>query len=73
VTDGERKITTLVAVTDRGKGRYVILPPCGKCRDLARAFGNPLVILQVGRNLDESKKARLSELVPFPWDEMPSL
>jgi cytidine deaminase len=69
VTNGERSISTLVAVTGRRKGGYAILPPCGKCRDLARAFGNPFVILQVGKDISESKKVRLLELTPFPWDE----
>ena len=68
VSSGERRIKILVAITDRGKGRYAILPPCGKCRDFARAFGNPYVILQVGKDIGELKKVKLSELLPFPWD-----
>jgi len=66
ISAGEKKVGTVVAVTYKGKGKYLILPPCGKCRDFIRAFGNPFVILQVG---EEPKKARLSELIPFPWDE----
>jgi cytidine deaminase len=69
ITSGERRIKTLVTITCKGKGGYWILPPCGKCRDFARAFGNPFVILQVGKDMGESKKVRLSELVPFPWNE----
>lgn len=71
VSSGEQRITTLVAVTCGSKGKYSILPPCGKCRDFARGFGNPFVILQVGKNMSESKKVRLSELIPFPWNEAP--
>jgi len=71
VSSGEKKIKTLVAVTRKNRDRYAILPPCGKCRDFARAFGNPFVILQVGRDINDSKKVRLSELVPFPWNEIP--
>ncbi len=69
VSRGERKVKTIVAITDKGKNGYAILPPCGKCRDLVRAFGNPYVILQVGKSIGESKKVKLSELVPFPWNE----
>ena len=69
VTSGENKIRTMVAISYRGKGRYRILPPCGKCRDLAREFGDPYVILQKGKDFGEPRKVRLSELVPVPWDE----
>ncbi|MGP8125873.1 MAG: cytidine deaminase family protein [Nitrososphaerales archaeon] len=71
VSTGERKIRTIVAITSKGKSGYAILPPCGKCRDFAGAFGDPYVILQVGKSIGESKKVRLSELVPFPWNEAP--
>jgi cytidine deaminase len=71
ITEGEDRIETLVAVTCKGGGEYAILPPCGKCRDLARSFGDPFVILQVGKNITESRKTRLSGLVPFPWDKAP--
>jgi cytidine deaminase len=71
VSSGERKVKTIVAVTDKGRNRYAILPPCGKCRDFIRAFGDPHVILQVGESLRDSKKVKLSELIPFPWNETP--
>jgi cytidine deaminase len=71
VSSGERNVRTIVAITSKGKNGYAILPPCGKCRDLVRAFGDPYVILQVGKNIGETKKVRLSELVPFPWNEAP--
>jgi cytidine deaminase len=69
LTKGESKINTIVAISYKGKGRYRILPPCGKCRDLAREFGDPYVILQKKRELGKVGKVRLSKLVPFPWDE----
>ena len=72
LTNGERRIQTIVAVTRRTGGSYAILPPCGKCRDLIRSFGNPYVILQVGEGLEESKKVRVTELVSFPWDQPPA-
>ena len=67
LTKGESKIVTMVAVSYKEKERYAILPPCGKCRDLARGFGNPYVILQKGKEPGELGKVRLSRLVPFPW------
>lgn len=68
VTRGESKINTIVAVSWRGRDACEVIPPCGKCRDLIRGFGDPFVILQVGRRLGDSRKVRLSELVPYPWD-----
>jgi cytidine deaminase len=70
LTNGERRIQTIVAVTRRTRTTYAILPPCGKCRDLIRAFGNPYVILQVGKSLEELRKVRIAELVSFPWDQV---
>jgi cytidine deaminase len=70
VSSGERRIQTIVAITSKEKNGYTILPPCGKCRDFVRAFGNPYVILQVGKGTGESKKVKLSELTPFPWNEI---
>jgi cytidine deaminase len=61
VTEGEQEIETIVAYSYK-KGGYV-LPPCGKCRQFICEFGNPYVIVQVGRKL---KKVRLSELYPLP-------
>jgi cytidine deaminase len=68
LTNGERKIQTIVAITRKAKTSYAVLPPCGKCRDFIRSFGNPYVVLPVGERLVESKKVRLSELASFPWD-----
>ena len=69
VTSGKRGIETMVAIAYRGDGKYAVLPPCGKCRDLAREFGDPYAILQIGREVTDSMKTRVSELVPFPWDK----
>ena len=69
LTNGENSIRTMVAIGYKGRGRYRILPPCGKCRDLAREFGDPYVILQKGKSFRETGKVRLSDLVPAPWNE----
>ncbi|QQG48771.1 MAG: hypothetical protein HY247_00140 [archaeon] len=72
LSSGEKRIRTIVAVAEKGRGGYRVLPPCGKCRDLVRGFGNPYVILQVGSSTREAKKVRLSQLLPFPWDRTPA-
>jgi cytidine deaminase len=71
LTSGERRIQTIVAVTRKTGTAYAVLPPCGKCRDLIRSFGNPYVVLQMGKRFEESKKVRLAELVSFPWNQAP--
>jgi len=59
VTEGATRIATIVAVS--GKKR-VILPPCGKCRQLISEFGNPYVIVKLrGRVV----KARLKDIYPM--------
>ena len=66
LTKGESRIRTMVAISYR-EGQCTIIPPCGKCRDLARGFGDPYVILQKGKEREELGKVRLSKLLPFPW------
>lgn len=62
ISNGEKEIKTIVAVTNTGD----IIPPCGKCREM---------MLQASkRNKDtevivsKSKKVRLRELMPYPWN-----
>ncbi len=61
VTEGEQEIMTIVAYSYKDGG--YVLPPCGKCRQFICEFGNPYVIVQVGRRL---KKVKFSELYPLP-------
>lgn len=60
---GEKRAACLAAVVYRGKNRFAVLPPCGKCRQLLQEFGNPDVIVPVRGKL---KKVSLKDLVPFP-------
>jgi cytidine deaminase len=60
-TEGEQDIETIVAVSC--KNNYAVLPPCGKCRQLIKEFGNPYVIVEVNHKL---KKVRLNQLYPLP-------
>ena len=58
VSEGAFEISTIVAVSGK---KHVVLPPCGKCRQLLREFGNPFVILQLrGRHV----RVRLADLYP---------
>lgn len=58
VADGEHRIQTVVAVSRR----HGVIPPCGRCRELMRRFGDPWVVVQ-----HEGRKARvrLGELLPL--------
>lgn len=58
VADGEHSIEAVVAVSRR----HGVLPPCGRCRELMRQFGDPWVIVP---SQDERKRVRLSELLPL--------
>jgi homotetrameric cytidine deaminase len=61
VSEGEDEIETIVAVSC--KNNYSVLPPCGKCRQFIREFGDPYVIVPADGRL---KKVKLSELYPLP-------
>jgi cytidine deaminase len=59
-TDGNHTIETVIAI----KADETILPPCGKCREMLRQFGNPNVILSKNEN---GNKVQLNELIPH-WE-----
>ena len=59
VSDGERKIKTIVALWVHGK-KWDVLPPCGACRHIISQFGNPWVIIS------KTRKTKLSDLYPLP-------
>jgi len=65
VSDGERKIDTIVAVWISRKYKknkeWGILPPCGSCRLAMRYFGNPWVIIS------KTKKVKLKDIYPIPY------
>ncbi len=65
ITAGESAIARVVAVASDGK----VLPPCGRCRELmyeidSANLGSTEVIL------GEDKSAKLSELLPHPYNEV---
>jgi cytidine deaminase len=67
VTGGERNLHTIVAVCHDGGEKYSVIPPCGRCRELLKIFGNPNVIVPLGRNTSDLKKVELSDLLPLDW------
>lgn len=71
VSGGDRSIETIVAISRRGGRAYRALPPCGKCRELARGFGNPYVIVERPGTKRDLTKVKLSELMPIDWSSRP--
>lgn len=59
-SDDDHSLETVVAITADEK----VLPPCGKCREMLRQFGNPFIILKKGSELF---KVRLEKLIPH-WE-----
>ena len=61
VTNGEHKITKIVAVSEEGK----ILPPCGRCREFINQ------IHEQNKNTDviisKNKIVKIKELLPHSW------
>lgn len=58
VSDGERKINTIVSLWYY-KGKWDILPSCGACRHIISQFGNPFIIIS------KTQKTKLNELYPL--------
>ena len=58
VSEGATEILTIVAVNGK---KNIVFPPCGKCRQLLREFGNPYVILKLQSRY---VKVKLAELYP---------
>ncbi len=60
---GQKKIKTIVTVNCKDSG-FKVLSPCGHCRQLLIYFGNPYVIVPVGKTV---KKVKLRELMPLAY------
>ena len=66
ISNGEKDIKTIVAVWYNPKiKKYVVTPPCGKCREMmlqaSKKNKNTEVIIS------SSKKVKLEKLVPYAW------
>jgi cytidine deaminase len=60
---GEREYEAIVAVWGDGKGRYELLSPCGRCRELIGDFCEDTRVI-VG-SLDEPYKVMIKDLLPL--------
>ncbi|MBD3304563.1 cytidine deaminase [Candidatus Woesearchaeota archaeon] len=63
VKNGETRIRKIVAATFDG----TVLPPCGRCRELMFQLNKEN--LDTGVIVSKDKKAKLRELLPYPWQE----
>ena len=68
ISNGEKEIKTIVAVWyDEKKKIYMVVPPCGKCREM---------ILQTCKKnksteviVSDSEKVKLKDLMPCAWGD----
>jgi len=63
VTAGEKRIKTVATVGFEGS-RLKAFSPCGMCRQFLSYFGNPYVIVPIGRGVH---KVKLCELLPAAY------
>ncbi len=67
ISNGEKEIKTIVAVWyDEKTKKYIVIPPCGKCREM---------IKQASKNnqhtkviISETQKIKLKTLLPNSWN-----
>ena len=59
-SEGHTEVETIVACWHK-EGEGGIIPPCGRCKEFMRLFGNPWVIIDTDEG---SRKARLNEIHP---------
>jgi cytidine deaminase len=65
---GEREYEAIVAVWGNGKGRYELLSPCGRCRELISDFSEDTNVI-VG-SLDDPYKVKISDLLPLKYHRL---
>ncbi len=65
VAHGDRKFETIVAIWGDGKGKYELLSPCGRCRELISDFSLDTWVI-VG-SLDDPFKVKISDLIPMKF------
>lgn len=61
VSNGEREISAVVAVANRGNG-YIVLSPCGNCRQMLLDYAPEAVVIY--SDADGVKKAKAKQLLP---------
>lgn len=66
ISNGEKEIKKIVAVWyDNEKGKYQVIPPCGKCREMIHQLGKRNLNAEV--IISENKKVKLKDLLPYAW------
>jgi cytidine deaminase len=63
---GFRDFEAIVAVWGDGKGKYELLSPCGRCRQLISDFGKSIWVI-VG-SLDLPYKVTVADLLPLKYE-----
>ena len=62
VADGQSEFDTIVAVVKDEKGDYIILEPCGRCRDVISDFGMDINVI-IG-DINSPQKVKIEDLIP---------
>ena len=66
ISDGARDFEVIVAVWGDGKGKYELLSPCGRCREVISDFNKDTWVI-VG-SLEHPYKVRVSDLLPLKYN-----
>lgn len=62
---GEREYDTIVAIWGDGRGKYEILSPCGRCRELISDFSMDTHVI-IG-SLENPYKGKIADLLPLKY------
>ena len=65
VAHGHRDYEAIVALIADGEGKYRILSPCGRCREVISDFSEDIWVI-LG-TLEEPFKVRVSDLLPMKY------
>ena len=69
MTAGETGIAKIVAVASDGLSNYLVLPPCGRCREFMYEIDqNNILHTQV--ILAQNHVVKLNELLPYPYHKV---
>ena len=66
ISHGSRDFEAVVAVWGDGKGKYELLSPCGRCREVISDFNKDAWVI-VG-SLENPYKMRISDLLPLKYN-----
>ncbi len=66
ISNGEKEIKTIASVWyDEKKGKYEIIPPCGKCREMVKQACKKNWDTEV--IVSDLEKVKLKDLMPHSW------